>query len=73
MICFLYLQKKHKKGPIDAELEELVRAPHSFVIHRGPVGAYCVGLTKDLRNVMEPFTATSVQVRVLTWYSVVNK
>lgn len=55
--------KKHKKGPVDAEPEELVRAPHSFVIHRGAVGGYCVALTKDLRKVMEPFTASSVQVK----------
>uniref|UniRef100_A0A8D8RCF5 Suppressor of SWI4 1 homolog n=1 Tax=Cacopsylla melanoneura TaxID=428564 RepID=A0A8D8RCF5_9HEMI len=55
--------KKTKKGPVDAECEELVRAPHSFVIHRGQVGSYCVGLTKDLRKVMEPFTASSVQVK----------
>lgn len=55
--------KRSKKGPIDAEPEELTRAPHSFVIHRGPVGAYCVALTKDLRKVMEPFTASTVQVK----------
>lgn len=48
---------------MEAEPEELVRAPHSFVIHRGPVGSYCFALTKDLRKVMEPFTASSIQVK----------
>jgi ribosome biogenesis protein SSF1/2 len=44
------------------EPEELKRAPHSFVIHRGSVGGYVTELTKDFRNVMEPFTASSLKV-----------
>ncbi|CAH0387533.1 unnamed protein product [Bemisia tabaci] len=45
------------------EPEELVRAPHSFVIHRGEVGPYIQELTTDFRKVMEPFTASSLHVR----------
>jgi ribosome biogenesis protein SSF1/2 len=44
------------------EPEELKRAPHSFVIHRGNVGGYVMELTKDFRKVMEPFTASSLKV-----------
>ncbi|XP_029166344.1 protein Peter pan [Nylanderia fulva] len=45
------------------EKEELVRAPHSFVFHRGLPGEHIVELTKDFRRVMEPFTASSLKIR----------
>lgn len=45
------------------EPEELKRAPHSFVIHRGNVGSYVIELTRDFRKVMEPFTASSLKSR----------
>ncbi|XP_066994000.2 protein Peter pan [Anabrus simplex] len=45
------------------EPDELKRAPHSFVIHRGRVGNYILELVKDFRKVMEPFTASSLQAR----------
>ncbi|XP_063227285.1 protein Peter pan isoform X2 [Bacillus rossius redtenbacheri] len=62
-------KKKSKKGRCakrnaqhdGGEPEELKKAPHSFVIHRGPVGKYVHILTKDFRKVMEPFTATSLK------------
>jgi len=41
----------------------LVRAPHSFVVHRGKVGKFVKDLTSDFRQVMEPFTASNVKVR----------
>lgn len=44
------------------EPEELKRAPHSFVIHRGNVGSSVIELTQDFRKVMEPFTASSLKV-----------
>lgn len=44
------------------EPEELKRAPHSFVIHRGQIGKSLLQLVKDFRKVMEPFTAASLQV-----------
>lgn len=53
---------------VQNEPEELVQAPHSFVIHRGLSGSHIVELTKDFRKVMEPFTALSLKVciKILT-------
>lgn len=45
------------------EPDDLVRAPHSFVIHRGIPGDHIVELTKDFRRVLEPFTASSLKER----------
>ncbi|KAL6255817.1 hypothetical protein P5V15_013059 [Pogonomyrmex californicus] len=45
------------------EKEELVKAPHSFVFHRGLPGDHIVELTKDFRKIMEPFTASSLKAR----------
>ncbi|XP_026825779.1 protein Peter pan [Ooceraea biroi] len=45
------------------EKEEVVKAPHSFVLHRGLPGEHIVELTKDFRKVMEPFTASSLKAR----------
>ncbi|KAJ8974646.1 hypothetical protein NQ317_019882 [Molorchus minor] len=44
------------------EPEELVQAPHSFVIHKGLSGGHILELTKDFRKVMEPFTASSLKI-----------
>ncbi|XP_019865183.2 protein Peter pan [Aethina tumida] len=53
-----------KKNPnVNLESEEVVQAPHSFVIHRGLPGGHTLELTKDFRRVMEPFTATSLKER----------
>lgn len=61
--------KKPKRGRsvknnpnINEEPETLVQAPHSFVIQRGLPSADTLGLTKDFRKVMEPFTASSLKV-----------
>ncbi|OXU24688.1 hypothetical protein TSAR_001478 [Trichomalopsis sarcophagae] len=45
------------------EKDELVKAPHSFVIHRGLPGDHIIELTKDFRKVMEPFTASVLKER----------
>ncbi|XP_011689791.1 PREDICTED: protein Peter pan [Wasmannia auropunctata] len=45
------------------EKEELVKAPHSFVFHRGLPGDHIVELTKNFRRIMEPFTASSLKAR----------
>lgn len=46
------------------EPEELTKAPHSFVVHRGhKVGKSVEELTTDFRKVMEPFTASSLKLR----------
>lgn len=50
-------------GPGGDEPEELSRAPHSFVVHRGKTGKYVQELTNDFRQVMEPYTATNIKVR----------
>ncbi|XP_015606277.1 protein Peter pan [Cephus cinctus] len=54
---------KRNKQINSEEPEDLVRAPHSFIIHRGLPGGHIVELTKDFRRVMEPFTATSLKAR----------
>jgi len=53
---------KKLKKTVYEEPEELKRAPHSFVIHRGQIGKSLLQLVKDFRKVMEPFTAASLQV-----------
>ncbi|CAH1108757.1 unnamed protein product [Psylliodes chrysocephalus] len=45
------------------ESNDLVQAPHSFVIHRGISGGNTLELTKDFRKVMEPFTAKDLKER----------
>ncbi|VEN49908.1 unnamed protein product [Callosobruchus maculatus] len=53
--------KRNKNKSV--EPDELVQAPHSFVIHRGLPGGHIVEITKDFRKVMEPYTATSLKER----------
>lgn len=52
-----------KKNRAQAELEapELLGAPHSFVLHRGDPCPYITELTRDYRQMMEPFTASSLK------------
>uniref|UniRef100_A0A915C0R9 Brix domain-containing protein n=3 Tax=Parascaris univalens TaxID=6257 RepID=A0A915C0R9_PARUN len=45
----------------DDEAKKLAAQPHSFVIHRGKVGRYVRQLERDLRSVMEPFTASKLK------------
>lgn len=54
--------KRNKQLDV-TEKEELVKAPHSFVFHRGLPGENIVELTKNFRKVMEPFTASSLKAR----------
>lgn len=44
-----------------SETPEVLSAPHSFVIHRGESFPNLVHLTKDFRQIMEPFTASSLK------------
>ncbi|KAK9878856.1 hypothetical protein WA026_003690 [Henosepilachna vigintioctopunctata] len=46
-----------------SEPEELVQAPHSFVISKGIPDGNLTELTKDFRKVMEPFTASQLKTR----------
>lgn len=48
---------------LQQEADPLVKAPHSFVFHRGPVGDSVLQLVQDLRKVMEPFTASKLRVK----------
>ena len=45
--------------------EEFKKCPHSFVFNRGPVGQNVQELISDMRQVMEPFTARSLKVKVI--------
>lgn len=62
--------KKHKgkaakrNHAVDTtESPEILNAPHSFVIHRGAPFPNIIHLTKDFRQMMEPFTASSLRER----------
>ncbi|XP_078051063.1 brix domain-containing protein peter pan isoform X2 [Augochlora pura] len=54
--------KKNKHINLE-ENPDLVKAPHSFVIHRGLPGEHIAELTRDFRKIMEPFTAASLKER----------
>jgi len=43
------------------EPNEIVEAPHSFIIHRGLSCPHIIDLTLDFRRIMEPFTATNLK------------
>lgn len=45
------------------EPEEIVKAPHSFVINRGKLGKNANELMMNFRKIMEPFTAAHLRVR----------
>jgi len=53
--------KKAKAALTVAEDNDLVKAPHSFVFHRGHVRMSLKVLIQDFRKIMEPFTATSLK------------
>ncbi|CAG4933653.1 unnamed protein product [Parnassius apollo] len=55
--------KKNAATKQALEPEHLVKAPHSFVIHRGKCSKDLVDLTKDFRKIMEPFTASQLKER----------
>ncbi|KAK6731104.1 hypothetical protein RB195_007522 [Necator americanus] len=44
-------------GAAKAVEAEKAKQPHSFVIHRGKVGKYVRNLERDIRQIMDPFTA----------------
>lgn len=55
--------KKNPASKESLEPENLVKAPHSFVIHRGHCSKDLIDLTKDFRKIMEPFTASQLKER----------
>ncbi|RUS90113.1 hypothetical protein EGW08_002155 [Elysia chlorotica] len=48
-------------GPLQEDL--YLKAPHSFVFHRGHVGKTVKELVLDVRKFMEPYTASSLKVK----------
>lgn len=46
-----------------AQEEDYKKSPHSFVFHRGHIGKNVLQLIKDMRQVMEPYTASKLQVQ----------
>lgn len=57
------LSRRNKTLAKSVDNEELTKAPHSFVIHRGSVGKTIKQLQQDFRRVMEPYTATKLMER----------
>ncbi|XP_064457213.1 suppressor of SWI4 1 homolog [Ornithodoros turicata] len=55
--------KNAQKGSVSTEAEELVKAPHTFVISRGNLGKNVSELLLNFRKVMEPFTASRLKVQ----------
>ncbi|GAB6019629.1 hypothetical protein CHUAL_001191 [Chamberlinius hualienensis] len=55
--------KRARQGLIEEESDELKRAPHTFVIHRGQVGKNYSQLREDVKQIFEPYTATKLKVR----------
>ncbi|CAL1271386.1 unnamed protein product [Larinioides sclopetarius] len=52
-----------RKGINNAEPEEIVKAPHTFVINRGKLGKSANELLMNFRKIMEPFTASHLRVQ----------
>lgn len=67
-ICGLAFQSKNQKksrATANHVAEETYGSvPHSFVFHRGQVGKNVGQLIQDVRQVMMPFTAESLKVRI---------
>uniref|UniRef100_A0A452HBZ5 Brix domain-containing protein n=2 Tax=Gopherus agassizii TaxID=38772 RepID=A0A452HBZ5_9SAUR len=56
-------QKRARAAAQQRAQEQFASVPHSFVFHRGRVGRSLQQLILDVRRVMEPFTASTLQVR----------
>ncbi|XP_069124402.1 suppressor of SWI4 1 homolog [Argopecten irradians] len=56
-------QKTMKQKQLQYQEDCYSKAPHSFVFNRGHVGKNILQLIKDLRHVMEPFTARNLKAR----------
>jgi len=56
--------KKAAAGPgASSQEEENKNAPHTFVFQRGKVGKNVTELMRDMRRVLEPYTASKLKVR----------
>ncbi|XP_038234361.1 suppressor of SWI4 1 homolog isoform X1 [Dermochelys coriacea] len=56
-------QKRARAAAQQRAQDQFASVPHSFVFHRGRVGRSLQQLILDVRRVMEPFTASTLQVR----------
>uniref|UniRef100_A0A8C8SDQ0 Brix domain-containing protein n=1 Tax=Pelusios castaneus TaxID=367368 RepID=A0A8C8SDQ0_9SAUR len=56
-------QKRVRAAAQQHAQEQFASVPHSFVFHRGRVGRSLQQLILDVRRVMEPYTASTLQVR----------
>ncbi|CAM4611193.1 unnamed protein product [Lepidochelys kempii] len=56
-------QKRARAAAQQRAQDQFANVPHSFVFHRGRVGRSLQQLILDVRRVMEPFTASTLQVR----------
>ncbi len=55
--------KKAKSGSIGVSVNhEYKKAPHTFVFNRGHVGKTVNDLLRDMRRVLEPYTASKLKV-----------
>ena len=66
--CCLSLQKK-KHTHVAQDESALSPMPMTFVMERGKVGGALTQLVLDLRQVMEPFTASKLRVRYHGYWS----
>jgi len=57
------VRKNKQTTEVQEANDEVSRAPHSFVVHRGKTGKFVQELCKDFRKVMEPYTASNVKAR----------
>ncbi|KAK6170878.1 hypothetical protein SNE40_019168 [Patella caerulea] len=55
--------RKTKAHQQSLQEEEYTKTPHSMVFHRGDVGKVMEELVRNLRSVMEPYTASNLEVR----------
>ncbi|XP_030052952.1 suppressor of SWI4 1 homolog isoform X2 [Microcaecilia unicolor] len=56
-------QKKARANAVHTAQEEFSSVPHSFVFHRGQIGKMVQQLVLNVRQAMEPYTATSLKVQ----------
>ena len=54
---------KNKPHKVAGNEEDLKNQPHSFVFSKGKVGRYVRQLVKDVRSIMDPFTASKLKVK----------
>ncbi|GFQ87954.1 suppressor of SWI4 1 homolog [Trichonephila clavata] len=54
--------RNSRKSQVNAEPEDIVKAPHSFVINCGKLGKTANELLLNFRRIMQPFTASKLRV-----------